>query len=191
MKTKILLATALVVLFAASVQAQPVMKDGALTDAAGTRQWTVKGKPLFAPSHTGALGIVVPALWQAQQLSQRQTILLESYVAVLATPQGKTGLTVSSLRKRKMVELQQANSAFLTAAHTLFLWRIDKAGQVMPVAAIPNEKWSKITLSEPSVAVFSSAVELAVSIEPADNTPSKPSQAFIYRGLCGKFWKWK
>ena len=93
MKTKTLLATALVALFAAGVQAQPVMKDGALTDtagrtvytfdkdeanksncagaclanwpvyvapagaaakgvygvidSAGTRQWTVKGKPLY------------------------------------------------------------------------------------------------------------------------------------------------
>ena len=35
MKTKTLLATALVALLAAGVQAQPVMKDGALTDAAG------------------------------------------------------------------------------------------------------------------------------------------------------------
>jgi predicted lipoprotein with Yx(FWY)xxD motif len=40
MKTKTLLATALVALFAASVQAQPVMKDGALTDAAGRTVYT-------------------------------------------------------------------------------------------------------------------------------------------------------
>lgn len=169
----------------------------AASQAAKPSWWQQWLAPLFAPLPAGALamgialGIVVPALWQAQLLGQRQTILPESYVGVLATPQGKTGLTVSSLRTGKMVEVQHANIASLPAAHTLYLWRIDKVGQVMPVAAIPNEKWSKITLSEPADAVFSSAVELAVSIEPADNTPSKPSQAFIYRGLCGKFWKWK
>ena len=157
------------------------------------QQWLA---PLFAPLPAGALalgvalGVVVPALWQAQLLGQRQTILPESYVGVLATPQGKTGLTVSSLRKGKMVELQQANISPLPAAHTLYLWRIDKTGQVAPIAAIPNEKWGKITLSEPAEAVFFSAVELAVSIEPAGSTPTQPSQAFIYRGLCGKFWKW-
>ena len=157
------------------------------------QQWLA---PLLAPLPAGALalgvalGVVVPALWQAQQLGQRQSLLPESYVGVLANQQGKTGLTVSSLRRENLVELQQANIASLPAAHTLYLWRIDKAGQVTPVAAIPNEKWGKITLTEPAEAVFSSAVELAVSIEPAGDAPTKPSQAFIYRGLCGKFWKW-
>jgi anti-sigma-K factor RskA len=164
------------------------------TKASWWQQWLA---PLLAPLPAGALalgvalGVVVPALWQAQQLSQRQTILPESYVGVLAATDGKAGLTVSSLRTGKMVELQQSNLASLPAAHTLYLWRIDKAGQVTPVAAIPNEKWGKITLAEPAEAVFFSAAELAVSIEPVGSVPSKPSQAFIYRGLCGKFWKWK
>ena len=166
------------------------------TPAAKASWWQQWLAPLLAPLPAGALalgvalGVVAPALWQAQQLSQRQSLLPESYVGVLANQQGKTGLTVSSLRREKLVELQQANIASLPAAHTLYLWRIDKAGQVTPVAAIPNEKWGKITLTEPAEAVFSSAVELAVSIEPAGNVPTKPSQAFIYRGLCGKFWKW-
>jgi anti-sigma-K factor RskA len=167
------------------------------TPAAKVSWWQQWLAPLLAPLPAGALalgvalGIVVPALWQAQLLGQRQTILPESYVGVLATPAGKTGLTVSSLRTGKLVELQQANLAPLPAAHTLYLWRIDKAGQITPVAAIPNEKWGKIALTEPAEAVFFSAVELAVSIEPAGNAPIKPSQAFIYRGLCGKFWKWR
>jgi len=152
--------------------------------------------PLFAPLPAGALalgvalGALAPALWQAQTVGQRQSLLPESYVGVLATPQGKTGLTVSSLRTGTAVELQQANVTSLPTAHTLYLWRIDKAGQIMPVAAIPNKKWGKITLTEPAEAVFFSAVELAVSIEPEGSVPTKPSQAFIYRGLCGKFWKW-
>ncbi len=152
---------------------------------------------LLMPLPIGAMviglgvGGFVPVLWQMQSLSQRQSVLPESYVGVLATPSGKTGLTVSSLRQGKIVEMQQASIATLAAAQTLYLWRIDKDGQVAPVAVIPNEKWSKISLSEPSEAVFSNAVELAVSIEATGSTPSKPSQAFIYRGLCGKFWKWK
>ena len=166
------------------------------TSTAKTSWWQQWLAPLLAPLPAGALalgvalGVVAPALWQAQQLGQHQSLLPESYVGVLANQQGKAGLTVSSLRRGNIVELQQASIAVLPAAHTLYLWRIDKAGQVTPVAAITNEKWSKITLAEPAEAVFFSAVELAVSIEPAVNAPSKPSQAFIYRGLCGKFWKW-
>jgi predicted lipoprotein with Yx(FWY)xxD motif len=40
MNTKTLLATAVLALLAASVQAQPVMKDGALTDTAGRTVYT-------------------------------------------------------------------------------------------------------------------------------------------------------
>ncbi len=161
---------------------------------APTRAWW---QSLLMPLPIGAMviglgvGGLVPVLWQMQSLSQRQTVLPESYVGVLATPEGKAGLTVSSLRQGKVVELQQAKLPALPAEKTLYLWRIDKEGQVAPVAAIPNEKWSTIALAEPSEAVFFSATELAVSMEPTGSAPSKPSQAFIYRGLCGKFWKWK
>ncbi len=168
--------------------------------AAKASWWQQRLAPLFAPFITPlpagalalgvALGVVVPALWQTQTTSQRQAVLPESYVGVLATPEGKTGLTVSSLRKGKVVELQQAKITALPDKKTLYLWRIDKAEQITPVAAIPNEKWGKITLDEPAESVFFSAVELAVSMEPIGTAPSKPSQAFIYRGLCGKFWKW-
>jgi anti-sigma-K factor RskA len=166
------------------------------TPTTKTSWWHRWLAPICAPLPAGALalgvalGVVAPALWQAQTLSQRQAVLPESYVGVLATPEGKTGLTVSSLRQGKIVELQQTKVATLPAEKTLYLWRIDKAGQVTAVAAIPNEKWGKITLAESAEAVFFSAVELAVSIEPIGSAPSKPSQAFIYRGLCGKFWKW-
>jgi anti-sigma-K factor RskA len=165
----------------------------AVPKASWWQQWLA---PIFAPLPAGALalgvalGVVTPALWQAQTLSQRQAVLPESYVGVLATPEGKTGLTISSLRQGKIVELQQTKVVTLPAEKILYLWRIDKAGQVTPVAAIPNEKWGGITLAEPAEAVFFSAVELAVSMEPAGSTPTQPSQAFIYLGLCGKFWKW-
>jgi anti-sigma-K factor RskA len=167
--------------------------DTPTTKASWWHRWLA---PIFAPLPVGALalgvalGVMAPVFWQAQTLSQRQAVLPESYVGVLATPVGKTGLTVSSLRQVKVVELQQTKVATLPAEKTLYLWRIDKAGQVTPVAAIPNEKWGKITLAESAEAVFFSAVELAVSMEPIGTVPSKPSQAFIYRGLCGKFWKW-
>jgi anti-sigma-K factor RskA len=138
-----------------------------------------------------ALGVVAPAMWQAQTIGQRQTQLPESYVGVLATAQGKTGLIVSSLRKGKVVEFQQATLPTLQANQTLHLWRIDKEGQITTVGAIPNEKWSQVILKDPAETIFLTATELAVSIEQIGNAPSAPSQPFLYRGLCGKLWKWK
>lgn len=37
--------------------------------------------------------------------------------------------------------------------------------------------------------MLSPAVELAVSIETAGETPAQPTAPFVYRGLCGKLWK--
>jgi hypothetical protein len=46
-----------------------------------------------------------------------------------------------------------------------------------------------ITLPRTANEVFTRAVELAVSAEPAGTTPAAPSQPFVYRGLCGKLWR--
>lgn len=170
-------------------ETQPTHKTAAPTPA----WWHNLLMPLPIGAMVIGLGVggVLPVLWQMQSLSKQQAVLPESYVGVLAAPEGKTGLTVSSLRQGKIVEFQQTKLPALLPEQTLYLWRIDKEGQAAPIAAIPNEKWSRITLAEPSEAVFFSAAELAVSVEPKGSQPSKPSQAFIYRGLCGKFWKWK
>lgn len=150
---------------------------------------------LLAPIPAGALamglvlGSVLPALWQAQVESQRGSQLPESYVGVLATAQGKPGLIVSSLRRGKVVEVKQIAPVEVPAGRTLHLWRIDKDGNTASLGPIPAGKWVRIALSEPAEKVFFPAVELAVSIEPLGSNPVAPSQAYVYRGLCGKLWR--
>ena len=134
------------------------------------------------------LGSVLPALWQAQVENQRGSQLPESYVGVLATAKGKPGLIVSSLRRGKVVEIKQLAPIDLPAGSGLHLWRIDKDGNTASLGPIPSGKWVRIALSEPAEKVFFPAVELAVSIEPLGSHPLAPSQAYVYRGLCGKLW---
>lgn len=149
----------------------------------------------FAPVPAGALvmgllvGAVLPQLWLAHTENQRQSQLPESYVGVLATAQGKTGLIVSSLRYGKTVEIKQVSDVPIPPGQTRYLWRIDKDGNTSPIGALPDGKWARLTLDEPAEKVFFSAVELAVSLEAVGSNPAAPGQAFVYRGLCGKLWR--
>lgn len=164
---------------------------GTAAGAASIPWW----RRLLAPIPAGALAIglvlgsVVPAVWQAQVESQRGSQLPESYVGVLATVQGKPGLIVSSLRRGNVVEVKQIAPVEVPAGRTLHLWRIDKDGNTASLGPIPPGKWVRIALSEPAEKVFFPAVELAVSIEPLGSNPVAPSQAYVYRGLCGKLWR--
>lgn len=132
------------------------------------------------------LGSVLGPLWEA---SRSSTQLPESYVGVLANAEGQPGLIVSSLRKGLTVDLKQVSRVDVPAGQTLFLWTIDQAGQVKPVSAIPNGAYVSAPLSRPAEETFFPAVELAVSIETAGETPAQPTGPFVYRGLCGKLWK--
>lgn len=150
---------------------------------------------LLAPAPAGALvvgllvGTLVPVVWQAQESYRRGTELPDSYVGVLATPQGQPGLIVSSLRQGRKVDLKQVTPVAVPAGQTLYLWRIDKAGAVTAIGAVPQGKLVQLALDEPAEKVFFTAVELAVSIEPAGARPAAPGSPFVYRGLCGKVWR--
>lgn len=132
------------------------------------------------------LGSVLGPLWEASRSSAQ---LPESYVGVLANAEGKPGLIVSSLRKGLTVDLKQLSPVTVPEGRTLYLWTIDKAGQVQGVSAIPGGAFVSAPLSRPAEDTFFPAVELAVSIETVGAAPPQPTGPFVYRGLCGKLWK--
>lgn len=140
------------------------------------------------------LGLALPMavnLYRGQPLDADEMQLPQSYVGVLATAEGQPGLIVSSLRKGTMVDFKELSPVAVPAGHTLFLWRIDKAGVASPLGAVPSPqaKFAHLKLDKPAEKVFFPAVELAVSIEPVGSQPAQPSGAYVYRGLCGKLWK--
>lgn len=150
---------------------------------------------LLAPAPAGALamglfmGVLVPVVWQAHTEQQRGMELPDSYVGVLATAQGQTGLIISSLRKGKRVDIKQVTPVDVPAGQALYLWRIDKAGAVAAVGPLPNGKFTHLDLDESAEQVFFPAVELAVSLEPSGTRPDAPTSPYVYRGLCGKLWR--
>lgn len=170
-----------------------------IAQATGTAPVLAKGQRwwqrLLAPVPAGALamglvvGAVVPALWQAEMARQAGTELPASYVGVLGTAQGQPGLVISSLRHGKVVDIKQVTPVPVPPDQVLYLWRIDKAGATTGLGPLPNWRWTHMALREPAEKTFFSAVELAVSLEPAGTQPTTPSQPFVYRGLCGKLWQ--
>ena len=170
-------------------QAAPTAAPAPGPVAAVQRWW----QRLLAPVPAGALalgllmGSLGPGLWQQLQ-GDAGTQLPESYVGVLATAEGKPGLIVSSLRRGRVVDFKQLAPVAVPPGQTLFLWSLDAKGVAQPIAALPAGRFVSLPLPQPAEALFQRAVELAVSLEATGSTPSQPSGAYVYRGLCGKLW---
>lgn len=151
---------------------------------------------LFAPLPVGALamglalGFIIPRMLVVLSgESAQQSLLPASYVGVLADAQGRHGMAISSLRHGRSVDVKQLQTVEMAPDRVLFLWGIDKSGSARPVTPLPNQKFATAVLPDTSERLFADIVELAVSAEPAGQKPTQPSGAFLFRGLCGKFWR--
>jgi anti-sigma-K factor RskA len=159
---------------------------------AGWRRWL---DALLAPATAGALaaglalGLVLPSIGPMLASDAQRTELPESYVGVLATAEGRTGMIVSSLRRGRVVDLKRVAEVPVPEGRTLHLWVIDAAGRTTPVGPVPAGPFVRVTLPREAEEVFSRATELALSIEPAGSSPAAPTLPYAYRGLCGKLWR--
>jgi anti-sigma-K factor RskA len=115
--------------------------------------------------------------------------LPQSYVGVLATADGRTGVIVSSLRHGKVMDVKQVQPVPVAGGHTFYLWAIEADGKTRPIGPVPQGKFVQVPLAETSETLFASATELALSIEADGAAPTSPSGPFVYRGLCGKLWR--
>jgi anti-sigma-K factor RskA len=151
---------------------------------------------LFSAVPAGALafglfvGLGAPTVWQLLQgESESATQLPESYVGVLANPDGRPGMIVSSLRRGRTVDLKQPQPLAVPPGRTLVLWTLDAQGAARLVGPIPSGAFVSVPLEQPAEALFNTAVELAVSLEAAGAPPARPTSPYVYRGLCGKLWR--
>ena len=136
-----------------------------------------------------AITLMAPMLLERGATDVAESQLPESYVGVLATADGRTGVIVSSRRHGTVMDVKQVQRVPVAPGHTLFLWTIEADGKTQPIGPVPQGSFVQVPLSEPSEKLFASAAELALSIEPANSAPVQPSGAFVYRGLCGKLWR--
>lgn len=150
-----------------------------------------------APAFALAAGLLVGVLVPGQLLTggaepadpATATELPASYVGVLATADGRTGLIVSSLRRGLVLDIKRVQAVPVPAGQTLYLWTLDAQGRAQPVGAFEAGAFVRVGLPRPAEDLFAQAVELGVSLEPSGSAPTTPSGAFVYRGLCGKLWR--
>ena len=128
-----------------------------------------------------------PAVSDGPDIADSQ--LPQSYVGVLATADGRTGVIVSSLRQGKVMDVKQVQPVPVAAGHTLYLWAIEANGTTRPIGAVPQGKFVQVPLAQTSEVLFATATELALSIEAETAAPLLPSGPYVYRGLCGKLWR--
>jgi anti-sigma-K factor RskA len=115
--------------------------------------------------------------------------LPQSYVGVLATADGRSGVIVSSLRHGKVMDVKQVQPVPVASGQTLYLWAIEADGTTRPIGPVPQGKFVQVALAQTSETLFASATELALSIEAETAAPLLPSGPYVYRGLCGKLWR--
>jgi anti-sigma-K factor RskA len=145
-----------------------------------------------APAAALALGMVLglglPML--QEQLDPQRTELPESYVGVLATPDGHPGVIVASRRHGRTLDVKVISAVTVPPGRLAVLWTIDARGQAEAIGALPSlhAGFTNVPLGKSSEELFARAVELAVSIEGAGPLPPAPTSAYVYRGLCGKLW---
>lgn len=136
------------------------------------------------------LTLTGPALWQRHAAPDEPDAQLpQSYVGVLASAEGRTGVIVSSLRHGKVMDVRQVQPVPVPGGRTLYLWAIEADGKTRPIGPVPQGKFVQVPLAQTSETLFASATELALSIEAEGSAPSSPSGPFVYRGLCGKLWR--
>lgn len=135
--------------------------------------------------------LIGPSLVGRDAAGLSETQLPESYVGVLATAEGRTGLIVSSRRQGKVMDVKRVLPVAVPDGKTLYLWVIEAGGKTRPIGAVPQGNFVQVPLAQTSEQLFGSATELALSIEPSGSAPPQPSGAFVYRGLCGKLWRVK
>jgi len=135
---------------------------------------------------TLTLTLIAPAPPEREALHSQ---LPQSYVGVLASADGRTGVIVSSLRHGQVMDVKQVQPVPVPNGRTLYLWAIEANGTTRPIGPVPQGPFVQVALMQTSETLFASATELALSIEAETAAPLLPSGPYVYRGLCGKLWR--
>ena len=108
---------------------------------------------LFVPVSAGALalglaiGLALPLAVPWLRPAVPDGELPESFVGVLAAPEGGTGLVVSAPRHGRVLGTQWPVPPAMPAGRTLYLWTLDAAGNARPVGPVPVDEHGQIVLS--------------------------------------------
>ena len=136
-----------------------------------------------------AIGLALPLAAPLWRPGPPDGELPESYVGVLAAPEGSTGIVVSAVRHGRVLDTRLPSPVGMPDGRTLFLWAIEPTGAVSPVGPVPPEAVGRIPLPDRAESVFATAVGFGVTVERTGAARHSPAGGFVYRGLCARLWR--
>ena len=147
-------------------------------------------RPLAVGLFVGAgVMLVAPMLRESGPAEVAQEHVPPSYAGFLQDANGNLTALVSSLRYGKVVDVKLLHPVAVTPERVLYLWALPRGKAPMLLGAIPAQGKGTLTLPGTSEELLSTVTELAVSSEEKSQAaPAQPSQPFVLRGPCGKFW---
>jgi anti-sigma-K factor RskA len=156
---------------------------------------------LFAPKVLGGalagvmLGLVTSTLvlqqnpdWLGHEV--RREALPASYVGLLSDAAGKPAVLLSSRRHGQVLTVKMLQPLVVPAGQTARLWAFPKGGGAPFLVGTPPASGSgTIALPQTSEKLFFSVERLAISLEPAAETPpTAPANPLVLAGPCVKLW---
>ena len=146
--------------------------------------------PLAAGLFVGvAVMLVAPMMRETPPGQVAEGHVPQSYAGFLQDGNGKVTALVNSLRYGTIVDIKLLHPVSIAADRMLYLWALPSGKPPLLLGTIPSQGKGTLTLPATSEALLSQVTELAVSSEPTSSTPpAQPSQPFVLRGPCAKFW---
>jgi anti-sigma-K factor RskA len=136
-----------------------------------------------------AIGLALPLAVPLWRSGPPDGELPESYVGVLAAPEGSTGIVVSAVRHGRVLDTRLPVPVAMPDGSMLFLWAIEPSGAVSPVGPVPPQASGRSPRSDRAASVFATVVGFGVTVERSGEVPQSPAGAFVYRGVCGRLWR--
>jgi anti-sigma-K factor RskA len=132
--------------------------------------------------------LAAPLLRDGGQQTAQTTQLPASYAGFLADTAGAQTMLVSSLRYGTIVDVKVLRAITVPPDRVLVLWALPRDAAPLRLGVVPATGKGTLTLPAPTEQLLSNVAELAVSLESRDATGGAPTEPFLLRGPCGKFW---
>ncbi|CDG85985.1 anti-sigma factor [Janthinobacterium agaricidamnosum] len=136
----------------------------------------IVGTSLLATQYPGVIG-----------LQERNVNMPASYVGLLTDGADNVALTVSSLRRGKVVTLKVVRPLAVPPGMVARLWALPSNRAPVALANVPDSGSAKVILDVPSETMFADVPRLALSYE-SDPDTTAPSGPFVLLGHCVKYW---
>ena len=111
-----------------------------------------------------------------------------TYTGILSAGDARPSMLINAARHGRIAQIKVVRPISLEPAQELQLWGLVPNAAPIALGKVPTEGKANLELPATSEQLLAQVTELAVSIEPRGSTARVPSEPFLLRGPCAKFW---